>query len=66
MERGEFHIWAVRRVEEALAILTGMDAGAVGTDGEYPEGTLFARVAAALDAMRRAAVPPRGDGGQRA
>ena len=64
--RGEFHIWAVRRVEEALAILTGMDAGAVGTDGEYPEGTLFARVAAALDAMRRAAVPPRGDGGQRA
>ncbi len=43
-----FHLYAVRTVEEALARLTGQVVGERGADGEYPEGTVFARVAAKL------------------
>lgn len=38
---GKFHIWPISRVEEGIAILTGMPAGEPGPDGRYPEGTVF-------------------------
>ncbi len=44
VEAGKFHIWAVERVEEAIELLTGMEAGARGPDGKFPEGTLFFKV----------------------
>lgn len=40
-ETGRFHVWSVSRVEEALEILTGMEAGERGEDGDYPAGTLL-------------------------
>ncbi len=36
---GTFAIYAVDRIEEAIALLTGMPAGERGADGLYPEGS---------------------------
>ncbi|MHC4548848.1 MAG: Lon protease family protein [Planctomycetota bacterium] len=41
--RGEFRIYAVETIHEALEVLTGMPAGRRDETGEYPEGTLLAR-----------------------
>ncbi len=41
---GKFHIWPVATVEEGLKILTGVDAGVVGVDGTYSEGTIYRKV----------------------
>ncbi len=40
VRRGEFHIYAVRTIDEGLEVLTGMPAGEPGPDGTYPEGTV--------------------------
>jgi ATP-dependent Lon protease len=44
VKRGEFHIYAVKTVDEGIEILTGKEAGAPGPDGAYPEGTINALV----------------------
>jgi predicted ATP-dependent protease len=41
---GQFHIWAVRTIDEGLELLTGMRAGAADADGKYPQDTLNGRV----------------------
>lgn len=41
---GEFSVWAVENIAEGIEILTGIPAGARGDDGDFPEGTVFARV----------------------
>jgi len=41
---GRFHIYAATRVEEAVAIFTGLPTGVRGDDGRFPGGTLFARI----------------------
>ncbi|MBK6661631.1 MAG: AAA family ATPase [Thermoflexaceae bacterium] len=51
---GQFHIWPVTRVEEGLAVLTGLPAGEPQAFGTYPEGTLFRMVSDALNAMHQA------------
>jgi len=38
---GEFRVWAVECVHEALEVLTGFPAGQRDDHGEYPEGTLL-------------------------
>jgi lon-related putative ATP-dependent protease len=40
VKEGKFRIYAVKTVNEALEILTGMPAGERGGDGTYPEGTV--------------------------
>lgn len=45
---GQFHVWAVGRVDEAIELLTGMTAGERRGDGAYPLGTFHARVDARL------------------
>lgn len=39
-ERGEFRIFAVRHIDEAMSILTGAEAGSRGEDGRFPAGTV--------------------------
>jgi len=41
---GQFHIWAVRTVDEGLEILTGEPAGTHDFAGEYPEHTSNGRI----------------------
>jgi lon-related putative ATP-dependent protease len=48
---GRFRVWAVETVDQALAILTGLEAGERDADGRFPEGSLNARVEAQLAAF---------------
>jgi predicted ATP-dependent protease len=45
---GQFHVWAVRTVDEGIALLTGLPAGERRPDGSYPEGTIHGRVQSRL------------------
>jgi len=40
VRQGQFHIYAVKTVDEGIEILTGVAAGERGPDGSYPEGTV--------------------------
>ena len=48
---GEFHVWPVSRVEEALALLTGRPVASAADPDSWEEGGVFASLAAALDEM---------------
>lgn len=69
VRKGEFHIYAISAVEEAVELLTGVKAGERDAEGKYPEGTINQRVDARLremgETMRRfgrpqQAAPPAG------
>lgn len=45
---GRFHLWAVSSVDEALALLTGLETGTPDAQGKMPEGSVNARIAAGL------------------
>ncbi|MEW6544737.1 MAG: ATP-binding protein [Nitrospirota bacterium] len=51
VEAGRFSVYAVSSVEEALELLTGLPAGERGSDGRYPDGTLYGKVAGRLAEM---------------
>ncbi len=46
---GKFHIYAISTVEEGIELLTGVPAGEMDANGNYPEGTIYARVQAKLN-----------------
>ena len=48
IDQNRFHIHAVTTVDEAMALLMGMDAGVADENGHYPEDTINGRVDAAL------------------
>lgn len=48
VEQGLFSVYPVTTVDEALALLTGMQAGIMQEDGSYPEGTLNAKAISRL------------------
>ena len=45
---GLFHVYAVRQVDEALSLLVGEDAGTPNAEGQFPAGSVNARVVARL------------------
>ncbi len=51
VERGAFHIYAVKTVDQGIEILTGVAAGERDSEGGYPEGTLNHQVQARLRAL---------------
>jgi predicted ATP-dependent protease len=48
---GEFHVYAVERVDEALELLTGMPAGEMDEDGNFPAETVNEKVNARLESF---------------
>ena len=44
VREGRFHVYPVRTIDEGIEILTGVESGTAGADGEYPEGTVHALV----------------------
>ena len=48
---GDFQVWPVSRVEEALALLTGRPVASAADPDSWEEGGVFALVAAALEEM---------------
>ncbi|TAH34600.1 MAG: ATP-binding protein [Planctomycetota bacterium] len=51
---GRFHVYAVETVDEGIALLTGMEAGARGRDGRYPIQSVMGQVEARLEAFEKA------------
>jgi len=51
---GQFHLWSVTTVEEAIELLTGQTPGEAGADSAYPTDSLYGRVMARLSAYDRA------------
>jgi len=49
VRNGMFHIYAVKTIDEGIELLTGVPAGEIDENGEYPEGTVHHAVKAALD-----------------
>ena len=44
VRQGQFHVWAVRSIDEGIEILTGVPAGQRQPDGSWEDGTVNARV----------------------
>jgi len=51
VKKGDFSIWAVETIEQAIEIMTGKPAGKLQPDGKYPQGTVFHQVDMALEKM---------------
>lgn len=52
VREGQFHIYAIRTVEEAIELLLGRPAGRPDRKGNYPKGTVFAAIAKRLAGLR--------------
>jgi len=46
-----FHIWPICTIEEGIEVLTGVPAGELQPDGQYPDGTIFQLVNQRLTQM---------------
>ena len=51
VSHGEFHIYPVETIDQGIELLTGLEAGERGADGEYPYGTVNYRVQRRLQEM---------------
>lgn len=63
---GNFHVYPVARVDEGIELLTGLEAGERGEDGEFPEGSVNRKVEdrlrALADGLRTYGSAARGSG----
>jgi predicted ATP-dependent protease len=48
VEGGNFHIWPITKLDQALALFTDMEIGELQQDGRYPDGSFNAAVAERL------------------
>lgn len=53
VEKGEFHIWAIEYVHEAIEIFTGKPVGEMFDDGSYPVDSVFGITQSKLNALRK-------------
>ncbi|NVD08021.1 ATP-dependent protease [Vibrio sp. JPW-9-11-11] len=53
VEKGEFHIWAIDHVTEAIELFMGKAAGVPSDEGSYPIDTVFGIAQAKLNALRK-------------
>ncbi len=53
VEKGEFNIWAIEHVTEAVKLFTGKEAGVSSDEGSYPIDTIFGIAQAKLNALRK-------------
>ena len=54
-EKGQFHVWPVETVDQAVELLTGVPAGVRGEGGHFPEGSVNRRADDRLGAFARKA-----------
>jgi len=67
VRQGQFHIYPVGDVDDAIALLTGIDAGEPDEEGNYPEGSINQRVDAHLGSLaeiRHEFARPAGERGE--
>ncbi len=78
VEAGQFHVWAVRTIDEAMALLTDMPPGEADAEGNFPVGTFNRAVQDGLEAFAETLkredgeeeeneeqTPPAGDEGEK-
>ena len=53
VEKGEFHIWSIDHVTEAIELFMGKPAGEPCEEGSYPIDTVFGIAQAKLNALRK-------------
>ncbi|MBJ7539977.1 Lon protease family protein [Marinomonas transparens] len=53
VEAGTFHVYAISTADEALHLLTGIESGIADEEGEFPEGTISARVIQRLEEISK-------------
>ena len=53
VQAGMFHVYAISTADEALHLLTGIEPGVADEEGEYPEGTVSARVIERLEEISK-------------
>ncbi len=51
---GRFAIYPIRRIEEGIALLTGVEVGSRGADGHFPSDSLYGRIESRLRAFAEA------------
>jgi lon-related putative ATP-dependent protease len=51
VSEGNFHIYPIETIEQGIEVLTGVSAGAIDEDGEYPEGSINQLVTAKSQSM---------------
>ncbi|WP_153448990.1 Lon protease family protein [Vibrio algicola] len=51
--KGEFHIWPIEHVTQAIEIFTGIEAGEIADDFTFKVGSVFGITQAKLNALRR-------------
>jgi predicted ATP-dependent protease len=52
VKKGQFHIYAIKHVNDALEILTGSHPGELQSNGEYPEDSMFGIIHKKLNLLR--------------
>jgi len=60
--RGAFHIYSVNTVEQGIELLTGVPAGEMDEEGNYPEDSIFGKVQRRLEEYARASEPGKEEG----
>ena len=55
VHEGKFHIYAIRSIDEGIALLTGRDAGKPDKEGNYAEDTIYHAVVQRLRRMAKKA-----------
>lgn len=53
VEKGDFHIWAIDHVTEAIELFTGRSAGVPSDEGSYPIDTIFGIAQAKINSLRK-------------
>jgi predicted ATP-dependent protease len=70
LRAGAFHVYAVRSIDEGIALLTGVPAGIADADGTFPPESVNGRVHQTLrqfaQSMRQLGAAPASDGAVRA
>jgi len=55
VHQGQFHIYAITRVEEGAELLLGTPTGVLGKNGHFPKQSLFGRIQERLETLADAA-----------
>ncbi len=54
VDKAQFHIWKIQTIDDAIHLLTGMEAGELQPDGSYPAGSFNQAVVAGLESLAEA------------
>ena len=52
VKKGNFNVYSVKNVSEALFLLTGLRSGNANKEGRYPKNTIYGKIQSLLDELR--------------